>query len=53
MSFIVAAFLLHMNEYSTFECFASLLRNEMIFDFYNFEMSKVKVYWKVFEYLLE
>lgn len=25
----------------------------MIFDFYNFEMSKVKVYWKVFEYLLQ
>ena len=24
----------------------------MIFDFYNFEMNKVKVYWKIFEFLL-
>jgi len=53
MSFIAAMFTLHMDPYSSFQAFASILETTCLGDFYVMKMSQVRVYLNVHSYLLQ
>ena len=54
MSYVAASILLHCNdELTTFKCLANLLnREEMLYNFYSFDMEKVNVVFHIFMRLL-
>ena len=54
MSYVAASILLHYNdELETFKCMANLLnREDMLYNFYSFDMEKVNVVFHIFMRLL-
>jgi hypothetical protein len=54
MSYVAASILLHYNdELETFKCMANLMnREDMLFNFYSFDMEKVNVVFHIFMRLL-